>query len=446
LLRQQTFDIRPVPGVPVARFGQASAAGEAQAGHQQPSILPASSQQSGGLAATLDELIGIAIANHPEVRAAHARVESARGKMIQAGLYPNLIMGPNLGETGDRVNHIGEGGARFIQTFVTAGKLRIAKQAAAHGVEAADWQAVTKWHDTVLRVRLAYYELLTAQREQDTMADIVRVSDEAFKATTALEKAGAAKRPDVLRARVELEQNVLKKAVSARRVEAAWQNLDTMLGRPGLDLKRRSLDRKALEDTPPDYEWSALLTCLQDTSSLLHEARALVAQQEKLLAKARADVTPNVDVQFNPFYAADPREFRAQIIVTAPVPIFDRNQGNIHSAQSELARSIADEKNLELQLTEKLTLGFQRYQAARQQVKAYRDAIVRDATESLDLIRKGFGGDQKYDYTAVLQAQQILFQTQLAQTQAMGELWRAAVEIAWLLQQDHLAPSCGANR
>ena len=71
---------------------------------------------------------------------------------------------------------------------------------------------------------------------------------------------------------------------------------------------------------------------------------------------------------------------------------------------------------------------------------------MRDATESLNLIRKGYeGGDKKYDYTAVLQAQQVLFQTQLAQTQALGDLWRATVEIAWLLQQDHLAPACGVS-
>src|SRR5690242_8552805 len=43
-------------------------------------------------ALTLEDLLSLAASQNPEVAAARARVEVARGKMIQAGLYPN----PNL--------------------------------------------------------------------------------------------------------------------------------------------------------------------------------------------------------------------------------------------------------------------------------------------------------------------------------------------------------------
>ena len=52
------------------------------------------------------------------------------------------------------------------------------------------------------------------------------------------------------------------------------------------------------------------------------------------------------------------------------------------------------------------------------------------AKASLKLVKAGYDrGDPKYDYTTLLQAQQVLFQAQLAQIQAKGELWRAVVEI-----------------
>ena len=61
------------------------------------------------------------------------------------------------------------------------------------------------------------------------------------------------------------------------------------------------------------------------------------------------------------------------------------------------------------------------------------------ARESLRLVRLGFDrSDPKYDYTAVLQAQQVLAQAQLTQVQARGELWRALSEIAALLQHEAL--------
>src|SRR5262249_44364406 len=129
----------------------------------------------------------------------------------------------------------------------------------------------------------------------------------------------------------------------------------------------------------------------------------------------------------------------------APIPIFDRNQGNIHAAQAEVAKAYADERTLELRLTDRLTLAFRSYETARKQAESYRKTIVPGARESLKLVEAGYRrgvGDRKYDYTALLQAQQVLFQAQLAQSQALGDLWRAIVDLAGILQQEDLQIGC----
>src|SRR5262245_11007616 len=41
---------------------------------------------------TLERLLDLAAQNNPDVRAARARAEAARGRLIQAGLYPNPIL------------------------------------------------------------------------------------------------------------------------------------------------------------------------------------------------------------------------------------------------------------------------------------------------------------------------------------------------------------------
>ena len=395
---------------------------------------------------TLDDLIGIAVQYHPDLRAAQARVEAARGRMIQAGLYPNFAMGPAFSQLGHRDNALGEAGARFEIPVVINDKITLARDAAAHGVDAADWQAITRWFDVVTRVRLSYFEYLAALYERDTLTSIVSVSAKAHDAAKSLEKAGAGNRPDVLRAKVELEQNQLRREVSLRRVEAAKQNLLTALGRPRLTLDLVERNRQELERTPPAYDWQTMLDCLRDTSAELQEARALIVQQEKLVAKAQADVTPNLNVTAIPFLASYANEPRAAIWVTAPVPFFDRNQGNIHFAKAEVARAHAAERQLELQLTERLTNAYQRYAAARQQVNAYRLVILPEAQTSRELIEAGYkAGDKKYDYTAVLQAQQVLFQAELSQAQAMGEVWRSVADIAGILQQADLNKGCAVR-
>ena len=249
-----------------------------------------------------------------------------------------------------------------------------------------------------------------------------------------------------MRANVELEQNRLKREVSQRRVEAGRQNLWTSLGRPPVAPGAIDSERRELEQSPPAYDWKSLLMCLHESSAELHEARALVAQQEKLLVKAQRDVRPNITVTAVPFYESANREMRAEIIVTAPIPIFDRNQGNIHAATADVVRTQAEVQQLELRLTERLTLAYQRYQGARQQTESYQKAILPDARESLKLVEAGYrAGDRKYDYTTVLQAQQVLFQAQLAHTQALGELWRSVIEIAGILQQDQFLSGCAAR-
>jgi outer membrane protein, heavy metal efflux system len=401
-----------------------------------------SGHQPGG-PATLDELLVLALSYHPELKSAQANIESARGRMIQAGLYPNPAFGPNLSELGDTDNRWGEPGVRLTLTIVTMHKLRLAKAAGAHAVEAADWQALTRWYTVVTRVRGAYFELLTAMREIDTMRKIVKTSEEALQVAQTLEKTGFGARPDVLRASVELEQNRLRQEVSQRRVEAARENLLTMLGRPPLALGPIENQVPELEQPPPDYDWMTMLKSMHESSSELQEARALVAQNNKLVKKAHADAVPNYTVALIPFYEASTHNMRGELIVQVPLPIFDRNQGNIHSAKAELVRSHNDERQVELRLTERLTAAYQRYLVARRQADSYQKNIVSQARESLRLIETGYKSqDRKYDYTAVLQAQQVFFQAQLAQTQALGELWRAVVDLAAILQQDNLHAGC----
>ena len=138
-----------------------------------------------------------------------------------------------------------------------------------------------------------------------------------------------------------------------------------------------------------------------------------------------------------PFYNVPDKDTRVQVGLITAIPIYNRNQGTIQEAQANLARTRAEIHQVELRLTERLATAFQRYQVAGQQTQAYQKQILPNARESLRLVRLGYErGDPKYDYTAVLQAQHILFQAQLTYVQGLGDLWRAVSELVGLLQQD----------
>jgi cobalt-zinc-cadmium efflux system outer membrane protein len=382
---------------------------------------------------TLDKLIDLAADNQPEIRAAQARAQAARGQLIQAGLYPNPILTWIGAQMLDKHNAAGEEGPLYLQEIVTARKLQLAERAAAHGVAAADWRAMTKWFDVMTRVRQAYYDVLTTQEEVNVSEELVDLAEKGYKAAQKMEKANALAAPDVLQARVELNQSKMRLAVSKERADAAWQLLTIAVGLPGMSAGPLVGN---LKEPAPDYDWHPVAETVLTRSSEVQEALANVRQAEALLRRAQAERIPNVKLGVRPFYSFPEQDKRMDVEISMPLPCFNRNQGNIYSAEADVIRTRQGVQEVELKLQERLTSAFQRYRTARQQVELYRKEILRDADDSMRLVQQGYEkGDARYGYFALLQAQRTEAQVRLAYVQALSELWRSTAEISGLLQE-----------
>ncbi|HMC66047.1 MAG TPA: TolC family protein [Gemmataceae bacterium] len=385
---------------------------------------------------SLAQLLDVAARNNPDVAVARARSDAARGRLIQAGLYPNPTVTWEAEDVGSPGNAAGAEGPIIAQRIVTGGKLRLAEEAAAHGVAAADWQAVTRWFDVVGRVRLAYYELLTAQAEVRTHEEIVDLAKKGLGVAQKLQKGGVGTQPDVIRAQIEYDQSRILLATARERADAATKLLATAVGVSALPSAKLP---ENFETPAPNFVWQSLLDTVLVRSSEVQEAQANVLQAERLLARAQAENVPDLQLSVRPLFHFPDQRAEVTIQAGATLPIFNRNQGNIYAAQADLARTTAEVRQVELRLMERLTAAYRRYQAAKQQVEAYRTEILPNARKSLDLIRLGYESqDAKYQYIAVLEAQRTLAQARLANVQALGELWRAVGEITALLQQDEL--------
>jgi cobalt-zinc-cadmium efflux system outer membrane protein len=156
-----------------------------------------------------------------------------------------------------------------------------------------------------------------------------------------------------------------------------------------------------------------------------------------LLRRAEVEVFPNINLLVRPDYTDFDKQAIISVQVGAPIPLFNRNQGNIFAARAAVARTRQEVRATELKITELVALAIQRYQTARRQVEEYEKRIMPNAEESIKLVERGYqSGDPKYDYTALLQAQRVLAQVRLGYVAAFGELWRSVSDLAALLQQD----------
>lgn len=382
---------------------------------------------------SLSQCIDQVVRQHPDLAIAFAQSEAARGLEVQAGLYPNPVIGYESDDMNSPLGGAGKQGASVTQTIVTGGKLRLSASAAAKGVESADWKAQAKLYDLATRVRSVFYDNLTAQQELETAREILKIAQDGVSSAERLQKAGIVGQPDLLRAQIELDQSKVKLAIAEQHVTTNWRLLANALGQKEMPVT--PLDG-SLVDVVPEYQFDIIKLTVVETSADLKAAQAAVAQADLALSRAEAEPTPDLQLQVRPFYSQPDRRTELAVGISAPLPIYNRNQGNIMAARATLAQAHSALLQAELQLLERLSLAFERYTNARQQVQAYSQKILPGAQESLRLILIAYSsGDQRNDFTAVLEAQRSLAQAKLGLVQARGELQKAVSEIEGMLQR-----------
>jgi cobalt-zinc-cadmium efflux system outer membrane protein len=157
---------------------------------------------------------------------------------------------------------------------------------------------------------------------------------------------------------------------------------------------------------------------------------------ELALRRERVERIPNVTMEAG--YTRDNigRQDEWTFKVGVPVPIFNRNQGSIQSAQAELGQATQEVSRVENSLINRLATAYGEYAAARQRAERYRTSIRPVAQRAFKLSQEAFKGGQ-FEYLKVLQAQRSLTEADLEYNRALQEAWKAASQIAGLLLEEH---------
>lgn len=385
----------------------------------------------GGL--TLADLEAIASESNPTLVQAAMAVRAARGRTVQAGLYPN----PELNYIGDEIGNDGTQGlqgAGFTQEIVTAHKRQLNQATAGYEVEQARYAWEAQRMRVINDVRIGYYLVLLAQKTVEISTQLVRIGDEGLQTTEKLRTAKAVSLTDVLQARIEAQTAHLNLNQAQNRHRAAWRQLAAVLGCPEMEPEPLA---GAVDADLPDLNWDDSLQYLLTHSPELAGALAGVERARSNVALQCAGRRPNIGVAAAAKYDTGSYNTVADLALVVPLPLFDRNQGNILAAQSELIAAENEVDRVGLDLRNRLAVAFEQYANARRQVETYLAGILPDARQSLDLINAGYRAGE-FDYLAVLTAQRTYFSVNLDYLQSLQQLRASAVEIEGMLLRDSL--------
>jgi len=384
---------------------------------------------------SLADLEQMALASNPSVARASALVGAARGNWIQVGLPPN----PSIGYDGQQLGSGGRAeqqGVLFGQEFVRGGKLRLNRAVADRELARAQQELAAQQQRVLTDVRIAFYQVLLAQRAIDLTESLVGISTQGVKTVEALFRAKEANRADVLQAQLEVENARILARNARNRHTSAWQGLTAVVGEPKLPPQPLAGDAFA---APLDIDFQETLQYIQTASPEVAAAAMEIERARAALDRARVEPVPNLTVQglVNVIDNGIGGRPDAGITVSVPIPLFNRNQGAILQSQHQIAAAERALQQLELGIQNRLAAAYERYTNARYQVERYRTAILPAASESLDLMRKTYEAGET-NYVSLLVAQRTYFQTNINYLEAIQALRIAEAEIEGLLLSNSL--------
>jgi outer membrane protein, heavy metal efflux system len=418
---QQRSDTRPVVG-PCA-----------QGAVLQPLQEPLLSDDVACPGLCLAQLEQIALRCNPTLCQAAMRVRAAKGEFEQVGLYPNPTAGYSSEEMGTN-GTAGKQGAFVSQEFVTGGKLKLNRAVASQQIKQAEaaWQLQTR---RVLNdVHSAYYEVLFAQQTMEINEQLVRVGEENLKAAEHLLAAKEVSLVDVLQASVEADAARVRLQNAHNRHQSAWRQLTAVIGAPEM---QPVVLAGRLQNAPPQLGADSALQQVLAASPQLAEARAGLDRARWQVDREYAERIPNVNLRAAVHYNNEIGENIAAVEVGVPLPIFNRNQGNIAKAQAQLVAAENEVGRVELELRRKFASVFEQYSNAQQQAQTYGERIVPNSQKTLDLTKSGYQQGE-FNYQALLIAQRTYFQANLSYLESLLQLRLSAVAIEGLLVSDGL--------
>ena len=382
---------------------------------------------------SLADLESIAFRSNPTLAAASARINAARGRQVQAGLYPNPTVGYHAMQIGN-LDTAGQQGAFISQRLITGGKLQLDREIAGKEIDEAHANFHGHERRVLSDVRLRFYEAKVAQRRVQLTDELAQIGNELVAATERLVEGRQATENDLLQAEIKSDESgILASDASNEHVEA-WRRLVAVVGVPNMQMVPLA---GQIDADLPVYDWDCCYAMVFGNHPDLNAARSRVARARIIVSRTQMEPIPDVDISVSVRHDNITTDDVVNVQAGIPIPVFNRNQGNIRSARAEWVAACNDKKRIELMLHDRLATVYRRFANARQQVERYKTRMVPRARRSLNLVSAGYEQGQ-VEFLNVLTAQQTYLRVSLSYLNSLRELRAAASIIDGQLMTDSL--------
>ncbi|ADL54959.1 TolC family protein [Gallionella capsiferriformans] len=374
---------------------------------------------------TLKAALKLALGANAELSAAGRELEAIEATIIQAQVRPNPELATSIEDTrrATRITRL-----QLNQPIELGGKRAARIDAAERGRDAASAELDIKRAEIHAIVVAAFYDVLVAQERLRLAQASVELAQRATSAASRRVTAGKVSPVEETRARVAEAGVRVEWTLAGSELATARKRLAGTWGNAMPRFERVEGDLEALPSLPALADLNSRLA----TSPKLLRARIEVDRRQALEEVERSRRIPNVTVSLGAMRNEQVGLDQAIVGVSIPIPMFDRNQGNLLEALRRTDKSRDELSVTEIRLSNELAQTHERLNTARQEVRSLQRDILPGAQSAYDAATKGFELG-KFSFLEVLDAQRTSFQAKSQYLRALAEAYRSAAEIERIL-------------
>ncbi|WP_338573100.1 TolC family protein [Pseudomonas canadensis] len=370
---------------------------------------------------TLDSALQTAFANNPDLAAAQWEIDIAQGGRQQAGLIPNPVASWDVEDTrrDSRTTSI-----KISQALELGGKRGARIDVASRVQDAAALTLEQRRNTLRAEVIDNYYGALRAQERLDLAQRSMAVAERGLVVANGRVTAGKASPVEATRAQVQVSEIRLELDRAQIGLTDAYRRLAASTGSAAPNFQAVATQNLSAPTVPSATQ---LLARLEQTAEL-RLAELSILQNEASVGLEKAQRIPDLDVSIGSQYDASVRERVNLVGVSMPIPLFNRNQGNVLAAtrRADQARDLRNATELRLRTETRQALDL--WQSANTEVRAFNQQILPAAQSAVDSATRGFEMG-KFGFLDVLDAQRTLIAARTQYLTATAQATDAWVRI-----------------
>lgn len=363
--------------------------------------------------ATLEKLV---IQGNPDLLASVKQIDISVGQLEQSKSLSNPVMEFESG-AGPEPETVGI----LSQTILLGGKRK--QRIKLRGLELS--KARLEYENlkrTILTDAFKEFVVILHLQENKTLQqNRISVAEDLLNAVSRKVEAGKLSPAEKSRARIQFIQEQLKLRAIEKSLKTTWNSISTLWGKGNISFNYSTGDLSYIRTIPstisldnaPDIKISKLLLEIKETNVLTEKANAI----------------PDLD-----FGAGLKRSggYTYQVEFSIPLPIFNRNKGNIKSSVFELEQARLELKAVESQLRTDVSNLQTELEILTSEIAILNDDIIPEAQNAYKIIADGYMNG-RFTYLDVVDTQEMWFQSKEQYLDALMEYHQNIFELDRLI-------------